>query len=178
MARKTSFATKKTKTIKTKTLAEQLAEKIEEILRLYATDKAKARLKIEEQARRVWLQYLFQQHQEVTVIVDVEEVEERQLIVGGGNPNSEIITTRKTKRTSTKTVTPRVPLATVKAALTFDWSMARKYEELNALALCVEAGLLPESAKDAVVEYTTGVSNTVLELPDNAPDTETNELPI
>lgn len=174
MVRKTTFSTKKSKTVKPQSISEQFAAEIERILKLYATDKSKARIEIETQARRVWLQYLFQQHTEVTKTEVVEEVEERQLIIGGGNPDSEIITTRKTKQTTTKTVTPRVPLATIKAALTLDWSVQKKWEEMQALALCVEAGLLPESAKDRVVAYTTGFADATLEIT-QASDTDSDE---
>lgn len=138
------------------TLSKTPTEQIETILKLYKNDKQKARIAVEEQARRIWLQYLYQQHREVCTTVEVEETEERQQIIGGGNPDSEIITTRIVRKTTTKTTTPKTPIWAIKAALTADWSVNKKHGELEALSLCVEAGLMPESVLDVVTEYATG----------------------
>lgn len=159
MAKKTKF----TKVSATQNASKSPAEQIENILKYYKSDKPKARIAVEEQARRIWLQYLFQQHTETTTTVETEEVEERQHIFGGGNPDSEIITTRKTTKTTVKTVVPRTPIPMVKAALTLDWSVNKKYGEMEALNLCVEAGLMPETVLDAITEYATGMGQEVLE---------------
>lgn len=159
MVRKKSFSQKAVSHKSSKTPLEL----IQEILKLYKTDPSKARIAVEQQAREIWLQYLFQQHKEVVTTVEVEEVEERQQIFGGGNPDGEIITTRKTQKTTTKTTIPRVPLAMMKAALTFDWSVSKKFVELEALSLCIEAGLIPESTKDAIENYSAGFGEKVIE---------------
>lgn len=159
MVKKASFVKNSTKQKASRTPSEQ----IEAILKYYKDDKPKARIAVEEQARRIWLQYLFQQHTETTTTVETEEVEERQQIFGGGNPDGEIITTRKTKKTTVKTVVPRTPIAMIKAALTLDWSVNKKYGEMEALNLCVEAGLMPETVLDVITEYATGMGEQVLE---------------
>lgn len=158
MAKKSKFSQ-----VSVKTVAKQSpADQIENILKLYRNDRPKARIEVEEQARRVWLQYLFQQHTEVCTTVEIEEVEERQQILGCGNPDGEIITNRITTRTVTKTVIPKTPVWAVKAALTGDWTVNRKFGELEALAICVDAGLMPESVLDAVSEYSSGFGESVL----------------
>lgn len=159
MAKKNSFTKTSAKQKTTKTPTEQ----IEAIIKYYKDDKPKARIAVEEQARRIWLQYLFQQHKETTTTVEIEEVEERQQIIGGGNPDGEIITNRTTKKTTVKTVVPRTPIPMIKAALTLDWSVNRKNIEMEALSLCVEAGLMPEAVLDAITEYATGMGEQVLE---------------
>lgn len=159
MPRKTGFSQKSTAQQTTKSPLDQ----IEEILKLYKTDPPKARIAVEKQARKIWLQYLFQQHKETVTTVEVEEVEERQQIFGGGNPDGEIITNRKTKKTTTKTTIPRVPIPMMKAALTFDWSVSKKFVELEALSLCIDAGLIPESAKDVIEDYSSGFGEKVIE---------------
>lgn len=159
MVKRATFSKGTTKQKSSKTPTEQ----IESIIKFYKDDKPRARLAVEEQARRIWLQYLFQQHKETTTTVETEEVEERQQIFGGGNPDGEIITTRKTKKTTIKTVIPRTPIPMIKAALTLDWSVNKKNVELEALNLCVEAGLMPETVLDAITEYATGMGEKVLE---------------
>jgi hypothetical protein len=152
MPKKTAYS----KVSATKTTSMNPTEEIEVILKLYKNDKQKARIAVEEQARRIWLQYLFQQHKEVCTTVELEETEEQQQICGGGNPDGTIITTRIVRKTTTKTTTPKTPVWAIKAALTADWTVNKKHGELEALSLCVEAGLMPESVLDAVTEYATG----------------------
>lgn len=159
MAKKAKFSQVSAK----KTVKQSPADTIETILNFYRNDRQKARIAVEEQARRVWLQYLFQQHTEVSTTVEIEEVEERQQILGGGTPDGEIITNRTTTRTVTKTIIPKTPVWAIKAALTGDWTVNRKFGELEALALCVEAGLMPDSVLDAVSEYSSGIGEAVLE---------------
>lgn len=179
MARKKTYS----QSTITKQNSKTLSQQIESILKLYKNDRQKARQLIEEQARRVWLQYLYQEHTEVTVTCEVEKVEERQQLIGGGNPDAEVITTRTTTKTTTKTTTPKTPLWAIKAGLSFGWEVNKKFEELEALNLCVEAGLMPESTKDAVVDFTNGFASKVLEskvlsnevLNDDVPLSETME---
>lgn len=135
----------------------------EKIAIILHSPKAEQRKLIEAQARQIWLECLFQTHTETTVTTEIEETEERQQIFGGGNPDGEIITNRTTKKVTTKVTTPKVPLWAIKAAFTLDWSMTGKFNELSAIAVCVEAGLMPESTLDLVVDYTTNFSKKVLE---------------
>jgi hypothetical protein len=51
----------------------------------------------------------------------------------------------------------------IKAALTLDWSVNKKNIEMEALSLCVEAGLMPETVLDVIAEYATGMGQQVLE---------------
>lgn len=156
MAKKHSYTQKTKSEIRTPTVS----ERIEAILQATKPDQRKL---IERQARKVWLDYLFQEHKETTVITEEETTEERVLMFGGGNPDSEMVTVRKTIKKTTRETTPKVPVWAIKAALTLDWGVTGKHNELSAIATMVDAGLMPESALDLVVEYSTGLSDVILE---------------
>jgi hypothetical protein len=127
-------------------------EKIEHILQLYKTDKATASTLIEEEARRIWLGYLFQSHKEVKEITEIEEVEKRIYDPQVG----EIVEVSTTKRKKREVITPKTPYWAIKAALV-RWENLSNFEELNAIQLLTEIGIFPEDTLELMSEHTSGV---------------------
>lgn len=145
----------KKKTVK-KTISDSIkietSEKINSILKIYKNNKLEARKLIEEEARRVWLGYLFQCHHEVTETIEIEETEKKIY-----NPEiGEITEITKQTKTQTKKHTPRTPYWAIKAAL-ISWDTLSNFEELNAVQLLVESGLMEESALDIIEQKTAGI---------------------
>lgn len=146
----------KQSTVKKSTISVESAI-INRIIDLHKIDRTSAAKLAEEQARRVWLEYLFQTHREVKEVTEVEEVEERTYDPSVG----EIVTQRTTKRTRTEIITPKTPVWAVKAAIV-RWENLSNFEEINAIQLLVESGLYPENALDIIAEQTSGVPKALL----------------